>query len=111
MFDPSKDHALIAGLDDTDDKDEDTSLAGVHKKDTSLAGVPIPNITIMINADNDFDTKSNHNSIDTNKTDNNSSKASIHSAGSYIPIHHTTSELPQHSLEELDDTELPELET
>ena len=35
----SMDPALLAGVDD-DDEHEDTSLAGVHGDDTSLAGVP-----------------------------------------------------------------------
>ena len=58
-------------------------------------------------------TESNHNSIDPNEADDNSSKASVHSTGSHIPIHSITSEPPQHppDEEEPDDTELPELET
>ena len=63
LFDSTKDPALLAGVDDSDDEDEDTSLAGVHDEDTSLAGVPVPNTTITTNADNDSDTKSNHNSV------------------------------------------------
>ena len=43
------DPALLAGVDDTDDKD--TSFAGVHDKDTSFAGVPVPSITVMTNTD------------------------------------------------------------
>ena len=64
LFDSSKDPALLAGVDGTDDKD--TSPAGVHDKDTSPAGVPVPNTTIMTNADNGSDTESDHNSIDPN---------------------------------------------
>ena len=41
------DPALLAGVDD--DNDEDTSFAGVHGNDTSLARVPIPTTTIMTN--------------------------------------------------------------
>ena len=110
---------MLAGVDDADD--EDTSLAGVHDKDTSLAGVPVPNTTIMTNADDDSDAESDHNSIDPNKTDDNSSKASIHSTGSLISIHSVTSEPPQHPQDEEnnlyedqtkpDDIELPKLET
>ena len=111
LFDSTKDPALLAGVDDSDDEDEDTSLAGVHDEDTSLAGVPVPNTTITTNADNDSDTKSNHNSVDPNEAKHNSSKAS--STRSHIPVHNTTSEPPQHppDEEELDDIELPKLET
>ena len=112
LFDSSMDPALLAGVDDVDDKD--TSLAGVHNKDTSLAGVPVPNPTIMINADRKSDAKSDHNTIDPNEADDNSSKASVHSTRSHIPIHSATSEPPpQHPPyeEELDDIELPELDT
>ena len=38
------DPALLAGVDDDDDKD--TSLAGVQGDNTSLAGVSIPTTTI-----------------------------------------------------------------
>ena len=112
LFDSSKDPALLQKW-MTDDEDEDTSLAGVHNEDTSLAGVPVPTTTVAIATDNNSDAESNHNSIDPNEADNNSSKASIHSTRSRIRIHSTTSEPPQHSLddEELDDIELPELET
>ena len=55
------DPALLAGVDDTDDKD--TSFAGVHDEDTSFAGVPVPNTTIATNADNNLDAESKHNSI------------------------------------------------
>ena len=110
LFD-SMDPALLAGVDYNND--EDTSLAGVHDDDTSLAGVPKPTTTIMTNDDNDSDAESNHNSIDPNEADKNSSKASIHSTGNHIPVHSMTSEPPQHPLDEegLDDIELPELET
>ena len=87
------DPALLAGVDDADD-DEDTSLTGVHDKDTSLAGVPVPMTTITTNTDNDSDAKSDHNSIDPNKADDNSSKASVHSTRSHICIHSATSEPP-----------------
>ena len=79
------DPALLAGVDDDDD--EDTSLAGVQGDDTSLAGepagVPIP---IVTNDDDDSDAESNHNSVDPNEADDNSSKASIHSTGSRLPV-------------------------
>ena len=92
---------LLAGVDHADDKDD---------KDTSLVGVPVPNTTIMTNTDNNSDEESDHNF---NEADDNSSKASVHSTGSHISVHSTTSEPPQHPLdeEELDDVELPELET
>ena len=107
----STDPALLAGVDDDDD--EDTSLAGVQSNDTSLARVPIPTTTIMTNDDDDSDAESNHNSIDLNQADESSSKASVHSTRSHIPVHNMTDELPQHPPheKELDDTELPELET
>ena len=44
LFDSSKDTVLLAGVDDTDD---DTSFAGVHDEDTSLARVPVSGATIM----------------------------------------------------------------
>ena len=107
------DPALLAGVDDNNDKD--TSLAGVHGNDTSLVGVPIPTTTIVTNDDDDSDAESDHNSIDPsyNKPDKNSSKASVHSTRSHVPVQSMTSEPPQHSPDEedLDDTELPELET
>ena len=77
LFDSSEDHALLAGVDDIDDAG--TSLTGVHDADTSLAGVPVPNTTITTNDDNDSDAESDHNSVDPNKANDNSSKASIHS--------------------------------
>ena len=79
--------------------------------DTSLAGVPIP---VMTNDnDDDLDAESDHNSIDPNEADDNSSKASVHSTRSQAPVHSMTSEPPQLPLdeEEPDDTQLPELET
>ena len=114
LFESSVDPALLAGVDDTDDKD--SSFAGVHDENTSLEGVPVPNTTvttIMINADDDSDAESNHNSIDPNEANDNSSKASVHSTRSHIYIHSATSEPPQHPLdeEEPDNIELPELET
>ena len=73
-----------------------TSLAGVHGDDTSLAGVPFPNTTIMTNNDDDSDAESDHNSVDPNEANDNSSKASIHSTGSHISGQSTTSEPPPH---------------
>ena len=110
LFD-STDPALLAGVDDDDD--EDTSLAGVQGDDTSLAGVPIPTTTVTTNNDDDSDTESDHNSIDPIKADDNSTKASVHSTRSHIPVHRMTNELPQHppDEEEPDNIELPELET
>ena len=64
------DPALLAGVDDSDDND------------TFFAGVPIPTNTIATNDDDDLDAESDHNSIDPNEADENSSKASIHSTGS-----------------------------
>ena len=109
LFD-SADPALLAGVDDDDD-DDDTSLAGVQGDDTSLAGVPIP---IMTNDDNDdLNKESNHNSFDSNEADDTSSPASVHSTGSQAPGHNMTDEPPQlpPDDEELDNTQLPELET
>ena len=65
------------------------------------------------NDDDNLDAKSDHNSIDCNEADNNSSKASIHSTRSHAPVHNTTDQPPQLPLDEedLDDTQLPELET
>ena len=111
LFD-SLDPASLAGVDDNDD--EDTSLAGVQGDNTSLAGLPIPTTTVATNNDDDdSDALSNHNSIDPNKADDSSSKASIHSTRSHVPVHSMTSEPPQHSPDEgePDDIELPELET
>ena len=101
LFD-SMDPALLAGVDDNDDDN------------TSLAGVPIP---IVTTDDNDhLDAESDHNSIDPNEVDDNSSKASVHSTGSQAPVHITTDEPPQLPPEEeepdkMDNTHLPELET
>ena len=103
----SMDPALLAGV----DHDDDTSLAGVQGDDTSLAGVPIP---IVTNDDkDDLDAESDHNSVDPNEADDNSSKASVHSTGSHAPVHNMADEPPQHppDEEELDNTQLPELET
>ena len=112
LFD-STNPALLAGVDDNND--DDTSLAGVQCNDTSLAGVPIP---VLPNDDDDYhsDAESNHNSIDPNEADDNSSKASVHSTGSQAPVHTTADEPPQLSpdeeeLDNIDDTQLPELET
>ena len=99
-------------MDDNDD--DDTSLAGVQGNNTSLAEVPIP---VTTNDDNDHsDTESNHNSIDSNEVDDNSSKAYIHSTISQAPVHTTTDEplqllLDEEELDNIDDTQLPELET
>ena len=57
------DPALLVGVDD-DDEHEDTSLAGVHGDDTSLAGVPLPTTTVTTNDDNDLGAESDHNSVD-----------------------------------------------
>ena len=57
LFDSSVDPALLAGVDCADD--EDTSFAGVHDKDTSLARVPVCNTT-MTNAADNLDTESDH---------------------------------------------------
>ena len=97
------DSALLTGVDDADDKD--SSFAGVHDEDTSLAGMPVPNPPIATNADDDSDAESDHNSVDPNEANDNSSKASVDSTRSHISIHNASSE------EELDDIELPELET
>ena len=79
--------AWLAGVDNEND-DDDTSLAGVQGNDTSLEGVPIP---VMTNDDDDdSDAESNHNSIDPNEANNNSSKASIHSTRSHTPVHPMT---------------------
>ena len=81
---------------------------------TCLAGVPSPTTTIVTNDnDDDLDSESDHNSVDPNEADKSSSKASIHSTGSHMLVHNTTSEPPQHppDEEEPDDIELPELET
>ena len=96
LFD-SMDPALLAGVDDNNDND------------TSLAGVPIP---IANNDDDDSDTESNHNSVDPNEADDNSSKASARSTGSQVPVHNMTDEPPQlpPDEEDLDNTQLPELE-
>ena len=114
------DPALLEGV---DEDDKDTLFAGVHNKDTSVAGVPVPNTTATIstNADNNLDAESDHNSDDPNEANNNSSKASVHSAGSHLSIHSSSSEPPQHPLDEEDNLsedqtkpdniESPELET
>ena len=102
LFDSSMDPALLAGVNDTDD--EDTSFAGVHDEDTSFAGVPVPTTTIATNADDNSDPESNHNSIDPNEADDNSSKPSIHSTRSHLSIHSEDQTKP-------DNIELPELET
>ena len=94
-FDSSMGPVLLAGVDDVDD--EDSSFAEVHNKDTSFTGVPVPNTTIATNADDNLDTESDHNSIDPNEADDNSSKASVHNAGSHLSIHSATSEPPQQS--------------
>ena len=114
--------STISGGNCITDAKKDTSFAGVHDKVTSFAAVPVPkpNTTVATNTDN-LDTESNHNSVDPNVADDNSSKASVHSTGSHICIHSATSEPPQHPLDEeanlsedqtkLDDIELCELET
>ena len=88
----------VATDDDNDNNDEDTSLTGVQGDDTSLAGVPIP---ILTNNDDDgLDSESDHNSIDPNDIDNNSSKASVHSPGSHAQVHNMTDEPTQLPLDE-----------
>ena len=99
------DAALLAGVDDDDD--DDTSLAGVQGNNTSLAGVTIP---VMTTNDDDLsDTESDHNSVDPNEVDDNSTIASVHSTRSQAPVHTTTDEPPQLPLDEeepddIDDT-------
>ena len=114
---------MLAGVDDAND--EYTSLAGVHDIDTSLAGVAVPNTVtntpVMTNTDDNLDTESDHNSVDSNEANDISSKASIYSTRSHICIHSATSEPPQHPADEkanlsedqteLNDIELPKLET
>ena len=94
-----------------DNNDEDTSLAGVQGNNISFASLPIPIMTN--NDDDDLDAESDHNSVGPNEANNNSSKASIHTTRSHAPVHNMTDEPPQHppDEEELDDIELPELET
>ena len=106
------DPALLAGVDDEDkDNDKDTSLAGVHKDNTSLTGVPILNTNIMTYADNESEEEPNHNSIDPNEANDNSSKVSVYSTGNHISIHSITSEPLQNPPDEENDLELPESET
>ena len=103
------DPTLSAGVDD--DNDNDTPLAGVQGNDTPLAGVSIP---ITTNDDDDTsDAESDHNSIDPNEANDNSSKASVHLNRSHTSVHNMMDEPPQlpHHEEELDNTQLPELET
>ena len=85
----------------------------MHGNDTSLAGVHIPTTTIATNDNDDLDAESDQNSVDPKEANENSSKASVHSTRSHIPVHSMTSEPPQHppDEEELDDIDLPELET
>ena len=64
--------------------------------------VPVPNTTVVTNADDNLDAESNHNSVDPNEATDNSSKAYVHSTGSHISVHSTTSEPPQHLLDEED---------
>ena len=83
--------------------------------------MPVPNTTVATNADHNLDAESDHNSIDPNEANNNSSKESVHSTRSHISIHSATSEPPQHPPDEEDnlskdqtepdDIELPDLET
>ena len=99
LFD-SMDPALLAGVDDSNDDD------------TSLAGVPIP---VATNNDQS-DAETNHNSVDPNEADDNSSKPSIHSTRSQAPADSMINEPPQLPLDEedldnTDNTQLPELET
>ena len=48
----------------------------------------------MKNADDKFDIESNHNSIDPNEADENSSKASVHCTRSHVSVHSATSKPP-----------------
>ena len=62
------------------------------------------------------DAESNHNSVDPNKADDISSKASVHSTRSQASVHSKIDEPPQlprdeEELDNMDDTQLPELET
>ena len=98
LFDSSMDPALLGGVDHVDDKD--TSFAGVHDEDTSFSGMPVPNTTVVINADDNLHAESDHKSIDPNEADDNSSKASVHSTRSHVSIHSATSEPPQHPPDE-----------
>ena len=88
-----------------DDKNDD---------DTSLAQVPIP---IAMTNDNDHsNAECDHNSIDPNEVDDNSSKTSVQSSRSQAPAHTTNDEPPQLPPEEeepgnIDNTHLPELDT
>ena len=113
LFDSSMDPALLAGVDDYDkDNDEHTSLAGVYNEETSITGVPIPNTQAVTSTEDESDVEPDHDSIDPDKADDNSSKASIHSTRSDISAHSVTSEQPQPLLnEEPNDVESPELET
>ena len=92
----------------------------MHDEDTCFAGVPVPNTTIVTNTDDNSDAEYDHNSIDPNEANNNSSKTSIHCTRSLLSIHSATREPPHHPPDEkdnlskdqpkLDDIELPELE-
>ena len=103
------DPALLAGVDEPDDED------------TSFAGVPVPNTTVMTNTDDNLDAESDHNSVDSNEANDNSSKASVQSTGSHLYVHSSSSETLQHPLDEesnlsedqteLENVELPKLET
>ena len=73
LFHSSVDPALLAGGDDVDNK-EDTSIAGVYDQDAESSA------------------ESNHNSVDPNKDDGNSSKLYVHSSRSQISIHSTNNE-------------------
>ena len=97
LFD-STDPALLAGV--NDDNDNDTALAGVTNDDNEA----------------DSDAESDHNSIDPNKANGNSSKASLHSTRSQAPVHNMNDEPPQlppdeEEPDDMDNTQLPEMET
>ena len=74
-------------------------------------------MTYLYDSDDDnSDAESNHNSVDPNEANDNSSRASLHSTGSQAPVHNTTDEPPQlppdeEELDNMDDTQLPEPET
>ena len=65
----------------------------------------------MTNDNDDLDADSDHNSVDPNEADDNSSKVSVHSTRTHVPVHSTTSEQCPLDEEEPDNIELPELET
>ena len=84
----------------------------MHDEDTPITGVPILNTQTATSEDDKLDVEPDHNFVDPNKANNNSSKASVHSTGSDISIHSTISDPPHPLLiEEPNDVELREPET